>query len=305
LSMLTMRAVLADGFRAPSLAEASTSVSLAHQTVTDPLDPQGRSSELIGFIIAGNPQVKPETSKNADLGIVFSPTNNLNLSADYYSIFLYHVISTNASAPQIVADPAAYPGELLRSADGTIIYAEALYTNEFEIHTSGLDGSADLSIPLWGANKLKLSVGGTAVFRFEVNQAGQWADFAGTSGWDYLSPISGGGPVPRFKGSTSATWQAPDWAVGATLNYTGSYANSADAYGLTQPNVASFESVDLNGEYRGVKNFKFTLTVVNLFNRQPPYDSGALNYLQPPTPYDPYTYDDFGRMVDFHITYSF
>ena len=305
LSEVTMRAVLADGFRAPSLAEASTSVSLAHQTVFDPLDPQGRSSELIGYIISGNPQVKPETSKNADLGIVFSPTNYLNLSADYYSIFLYHVISTNASAPQIIADPAAYPGQLLRAADGTIIYAEALYTNEFEIHTSGLDGNADLSIPLWGANKLKLSVGGTAVFRFEVNQAGQWADFAGTSGWDYLSPISGGGPVPRFKGTASAAWQAPDWAAGATLNYVGSYGNSADAYGLTQKNVSSFESVDLNGEYRGLKNFKFTLSVVNLFNRQPPYDSGALNFLQPDTPYDPYSYDDFGRMVDFHITYTF
>jgi iron complex outermembrane receptor protein len=305
LSEITMRAVLADGFRAPSLAEASTSVSLAHQTVFDPLDPQGRSSETIGYIISGNPQVKPETSKNVDLGFVFSPTNYFNLSADYYSIFLYHVISTNASAPQIIADPAAYPGQLLRGADGTIIYAEALYSNEFDIHTSGLDGNADLSIPLWGANKLKLSAGGTSVFRFEVNQAGQWADFAGTSGWDYLSPISGGGPVPRFKGSASVAWQAPDWEAGATLNYVGSYGNAADAYGLTQKNVASFESVDLNGEYRGLRNFKFTLTVVNLFNRQPPYDSGALNFLQPPTPYDPYTYDDFGRMVDFHVTYLF
>jgi len=305
LSELTMRAVLANGFRAPSLAEASTSTSLAHQTVNDPLDPQGRSSELIGYIISGNPDVKPETSKNADLGIVFSPTSYLNFSADYYNIFLYHVISTNASAQQIINDPAAYPGELLRGADGTIIYAEALYTNEFEIHTTGLDGNADLTIPLWGANKLRFSAGGTAVFRFEVNQAGQWADFAGNSGWDYLSPISGGGPVPRFKGSTSATWQAPDWAAGVTLNYVGSYGNAADAYGLTQKNVASFESVDLNGEYRGLKNFKFTVSVVNLFNRQPPYDSAALNFLQPDTPYDPYTYDDFGRMVDFHITYTF
>ncbi|HEV2700440.1 MAG TPA: TonB-dependent receptor [Steroidobacteraceae bacterium] len=305
LSEITMRAVLADGFRAPSLAEASTSTSLAHQTVFDPLDPQGRSSETIGFILAGNPLVKPETSKNVDLGIVFSPTSYLSFSADYYSIFLYHVISTNASAPQIIANPAAYPGELLRGADGTIIYAEALYSNEFEIHTSGLDGNADLSIPLWGENKLKLSVGGTSVFRFEVNQGGRWADFAGTSGWDYLSPISGGGPVPRFKGSASVVWQAPGWAAGATLNYVGSYGNAADAYGLTQKNVASFESVDLNGEYRGLKNFKFTLSVVNLFNRQPPYDSGALNFLQPDTPYDPYTYDDFGRMVDFHVSYTF
>jgi iron complex outermembrane recepter protein len=305
LSEITLRAVAADGFRAPSLAESANSVSLAHQTVQDPLDPQQRPTETVGYITGGNPLVKPETSKNLDLGIVVSPLSNLNLSADYYTIFLYHVIAPNASAQQIISDPASYPGELVRSADGTVVYAEALYTNEFEIHTSGLDVNADYTIPVWGASKVRLAVSGTSVFRFGVNQAGQWSEFEGSNGWDYLSPIAGGGPVPRFKGSASATWQNPAWSAGAVLNYTGSYANAADAYGLTQTNVASFESVDLNGEYRGLKNFKFALTVVNLFNRQPPYDSAALNFLEPGTPYDPYTYDDFGRMVDFHVTYTF
>jgi outer membrane receptor protein involved in Fe transport len=68
--------------------------------------------------------------------------------------------------------------------------------------------------------------------------------------------------------------------------------------------VASFEAVDLAGEYRGLKNWKVSLSVVNLFNRYPPYDSAALLVFQA-GPYDPATYDDLGRMIDLHVTYAF
>ncbi len=303
---VTMRAVYADGFRAPSLAEASNSVSLAHNVVQDPLDPEHRAQETVGFITGGNPLVKPETSKNADLGVVFSPTNHFNLSADFYDIFLYKVIAPNATAQQIIDDPSAYPGQLVRSANGTITYAEALYTNQFEIHTSGVDLNTDLSIPLDAGAKLKFGANATRVFRFMVNNAGTWTDYAGSNGWDYLSPISGGGPVPHWKGSVYAGWENQDWVGTATVRYTAGYANSLTWIGATtQKDVASFNALDLNAEYRGLQNWKFDLAIVNLLNRQPPYDSGALLFFPSNTPYDPVTYDDLGRMIDFHVTYKF
>ena len=305
ISEVTLRAVYAYGFRAPSLAEASTSESIAHQTVNDPLDPQGRPSETVGYITGGNPLVKPETSKNLDLGIVLSPFKNLDLSVDFYNIYLNHVISPNASAQQIIDDPAAYPGELVRGPDGTVVYAEALYTNQFKIQTSGFDVNAGYSVPLADAGRLKFALDATYVDRLQVNQGGVWTNFTGSNGWDYESPISGGGPVPRWKGSFTAGWENPDWAAGATFHYTGGYQNSGTMFaGLTQQNVASYESTDLDAEYRGLKNWRFRLSVVNLFNRYPPYDSAALLFFPAGTPFDPATYDDLGRMIDLHITYS-
>jgi iron complex outermembrane recepter protein len=307
ISAFSMRAVYADGFRAPSLAEASNSVSIAHQVVTDPLDPEHRPSETVGYITGGNPLVKPEISKNLDLGFVVSPTNHLNLSADFYSIFIYRVIAPNASAQQIILDPAAYPGELLRSSNGTVVYAEALYTNQFKIHTSGVDVNTDLTVPLAVGGRLKFGAGATYVATFQVNQGGIWTNFDGSNGWDYLSPISGGGPVPRWKGSIFGGWDNHDWAGQATLRYTNGYQNAITAagFGTTQQNIASFDAVDLAGEYRGLKNWKFTLSVVNLFNRYPPYDSAALLFFPSGTPYDPLTYDDLGRMVDLHVTFKY
>ncbi|MGH8255231.1 MAG: TonB-dependent receptor domain-containing protein, partial [Steroidobacteraceae bacterium] len=306
LRAITTRAVYASGFRAPSLAEASNSTSLALQNVDDPLDPAHRTTEAVGFITGGNPRVRPETSKNLDLGIILSPTRALDLSVDYYSIYLYRVIAPNATAQGILDDPAAYPGELVRSSNGTLIYAEALYTNQFEIHTSGFDVNGAYSIPLAATGNLKFAVNATSVIRFMANQAGQWSEFVGSNGWDYLSPISGGGPVPRWKGSFSASWANEDWSLGAALRYTAGYQNSLTNLGITtQPNVASFEAVDMDAEYRGLKNWKFDLAVVNLFNRYPPYDSAALLFFPTGAPYDPLTYDDFGRTVNLHVAYSF
>jgi outer membrane receptor protein involved in Fe transport len=68
--------------------------------------------------------------------------------------------------------------------------------------------------------------------------------------------------------------------------------------------VASFDAVDLAAEYRGIRHCRFSLSVVNLFNRYPPYDSAALLVFQA-GPYDPATYDDLGRMIDLHASYSF
>jgi iron complex outermembrane receptor protein len=304
---LTVRAVYAYGFRAPSLAEDGSSKSLALQTVTDPLDPQMRPFESIGFITGGNPLVKPESSRNLDIGIVFSPTSYLDVSTDFYNIYIYDVIAPNATGQQIVSDPAAYPGELVRNPNGTVLYAEALYTNQFAIHTSGLDENINVSIPLGGpGGKLKFGVAATTVFSFEVESGGAWSQFVGSDGWDYLSPISGGGPVPKIKGQVFAGWENPDWATRATWRYTDGYTNSLTTVGLTtQPYVENFDAVDLEAQYRGMKHWLISMAVVNLFNRQPPYDSGALLYFPTHLPYDPFTYDDLGRMVDLHVTYKF
>lgn len=303
-----VRAVEADGFRAPSLAEASDSTSLAHQSI---LAPVTGVPESIGYITGGNPKVKPETSKNLDLGVVFSPVNNFNLSVDYFSIYLYNVIAPNASAQEIVSNPAAYPGEITYGPGGNVLYVTALYTNQFEIHTSGVDINSDLTVPLSGGARIKLAVDATYLMHFMVSAFGQWSEFVGSNGWDYISPISGGGPVPQWKGSISGGWENQEWAGQVAVRYTDSYANALTTYGFgtTQKEVASFESIDLHGQYRGLKNWRFSVSIVNLFNREPPYDSAALldGTYSPPTsaPFDVFTYDDLGRTIDFHVAYSF
>jgi iron complex outermembrane receptor protein len=306
----TLRVVGSHGFRAPSLAESSHSTSVANQTVIDPLDPSQRPSEAVGYITGGNPDVQPETSKNLDIGIVVSPLKNLNFTLDWYSIWLYSIISPNATAQAIIDNPSAYPpGSLVRAADGTVIYAKALYVNQFGLRTSGVDFTTDFTLPLPDASKLKFQVDGTYTSTFLVNSgSGVWASYVGSNGWDYLSPISGGGPVPRWKGSASTTWSNSQWTGQVTARFFDRYDNSLfgpNGAGLVQQSVASFTAIDLYGEYRFRKNWKFSMTVVNVADRDPPYDSANSRFGVIGTPYDLFTYDDFGRMIDLHVSYTF
>ncbi len=322
---VTIRAVGSHGFRAPSLAEGSNSTSIAHQSASDSLHPVGTPSRpTVGYITGGNPAVKPELSKNFDLGVVFSPSSNANLSVDYYDINVTRVIAPSNTASGLVGYCNANywnthsiidstctfsQGTVVRGADGSVIYAESLYTNQFAIRTAGVDINGDMSLPMPTGAKLRLGLDANYVATFQVFDGSMWNEFVANNGWDYLSPISGGGPIPRWRVALSAAWQAPTWTVQTVMHYVDSYANATPAmianYGVSQPVVASMHTWDLAAEYRGIKNWKFSATVVNLFNRQPPYDSAALNFLPIQTPYDNFTYDDLGRMIDFHVAYSF
>ncbi|HEX4377077.1 MAG TPA: TonB-dependent receptor, partial [Steroidobacteraceae bacterium] len=304
---LTLRASYAQGFRAPSLEEASNSTLLSNSTVNDALDPQGRPTENVGNITSGNPNIKPETSKNLNLGVTVNPVDNVTLSADFYNLWLYNVIAGSATPQQVIDDPGAFPpGSLVRAADGTAIYTITSYSNQFEINTSGIDLAGNYTFPLAVGGRVNVGLGATYVNKFQINQAGVWRNFTGQNGWDYDSPIAGGGPVPHWKGSLNAGWaNDTGLSAGATMRYTAGYQNSLTVFDqvTTQVNVASFTAFDLNAEYK-VKNWDFRLSVLNVLNRYPPYDSAAMLDSPEGDPYDPFTYDDLGRAIDLHVKFS-
>jgi iron complex outermembrane receptor protein len=320
LREITFRAVASKGFRAPSLAEGSNSTSLANQTATDPLDPLHRPTEAVGFITGGNPNLHPETSKNLDLGFIVSPLNNVNFSVDYYSIWLYDVIASNGSAQSVINNPSAYPpGSLVRDASGAVVYAKGLYTNLYKIRTDGLDFEGDVTFALPDASKLKAAFNATYVPTFLVfcgnACAGPpipWQNYAGSNGWNFASPISGGNAIPHWKGSLTIGWQQTQWSADLVTRFVDRYTNifSQPVFGgfLKQQSVASYTSLDLDGQYRW-KNWKATLSIINLTDKQPPYDSSALLFgsFAPPVaqPFDTGLYDALGRMIDLHLSYTF
>jgi iron complex outermembrane receptor protein len=314
------RAVGSKGFRAPSLAEGSDSTSLANQTANDPMDPLHRKTEAVGFITGGNPKLHPETSKNLDLGFVVSPVNNVNFSVDYYSIWLYDVIASNGSAQSIISNPSAFPpGSLVRDSTGAVAYAKGLYTNLYKIRTDGIDFEGDVTFPLPDASKLKFALNATYVPTFLVfcgsacsGNPVPWQNYAGSNGWNYASPISGGNAIPRWKGLLSAGWQSASWSVDVVGHFVDRYTNIASTNELgpfvTQKSVSSYSAVDLDGQYRW-RNWKAILSIINVTDSKPPYDSSALLFgtFAPPVsqPFDTGLYDPLGRMIDLHISYTF
>ena len=312
-STINLRATASKGFRAPSLPEISHASSLSFQTVTDPLDPLQRATGYaIGVVTQANPNLKPETSKNVDFGIVLSPTANFNVSLDYYRISVDHVVATETTAQNIVnvnaANPAAFPGQVVRTPAGFIADVSVPYANVYQIVTSGYDFEGHATFPLQDAAKLHFDLMGTYISQMAVFNGSAWTDYAGTNGWLYASPISGGGPMPHLKGSLSGTWENPSWVGSATVHHIGTYHNYCQEFGICS-NPASFTTasnttLDLFGEYKGLKHWDFRFSVVNLFNVAPPFDDLAM-FFNGYESYDQTLYDPRGRVMDLHVQYTF
>ncbi len=300
-SRFTLRGMASKGFRAPSLPEISNAASTAFTTVVDPIDPLGRPTESIAEVIKANPRLSPETTNNLDLGLVMSPLDNVNLSVDLYRISVYHVIATQATANTIVNDPNSYPGQIFRTSGGLLNYVIVPYENKYELTTSGVDIEGDTSFHLPGAAVLKLGTSATYVAHLEVDNGTQWTDYAGTNGWYWDSPIGGGGPVPRWRGSIWTSWENPAWVAQATVHYTDSYSNYCYVYGIcsqASAEVHSLTTLDLYGEYHGLRNWRFSASVNNAFNTRPPWDYFS-------QPFDISLYDARGRAVEVRAAYTF
>jgi iron complex outermembrane recepter protein len=308
-SAVSVRATGSKGFRAPSLPEISHASSLGFVQAVDPQDPLKRpNGYLFGIVARANPNLKPETSRNLDVGIVLSPTSNLNVSLDYYRISVDHLIAIQPIFQNILLNPGLYPGQIFRTPGGFIAYVVIPYGNEYQVVTSGYDFEGHAIFPLANAAKFHLDLVGTYVSQLAVFDGTSWTDYVGSNGWLFASPISGGGAVPHIRGSLSGTWENPSWVGEATIRYIDSYHNYCENFGAcVNPEsfkVGSNTTLDLFGEYRGLRNWRFRFSVVNVFNVAPPYDHFSLLF-QGYQAYDQTLYDPRGRIVDLHVQYDF
>lgn len=311
LDSLVFRGSVSAGFRAPSLPEISNASSTSFiGGIFDPLDPLGRPAVTIAEVTKANPNLKPEKSTNIDLGFVFSPIRDLSFSVDYYQINVRNAIASETTPQDIVDDPAAFPNQIVRTPGGFLQYVVIPYENLYNIETNGIDFDAQRTVPLPLDAKLTFELNGTYVDRLAVNSqmGGPLTNYAGTDGWLYFSPIGGGGPVPRIRGSASATWENPSWVARLAANYISGYTevicqdfgcgNGSPTGSAAGQNVGSLTTFDLYGEYRGIKHWRFYAAVINLFNRHPPWD--PTNF-----PFDPTLYDATGRFASVHAEYKF
>ncbi|WP_233492806.1 TonB-dependent siderophore receptor [Chromobacterium sp. ATCC 53434] len=290
LQSLTLRGTLSRGFRAPSLPEITSSTAVSYGSVQDPYDPVTPGQSL-GFthLVVANPAIKPEHSTNANLGLVFAPSADSSVSIDYYRIRQDDVIGLE-DVDSIVRNPAAYPGAVVRDAQGRLLTITQQFINLGRRETSGFDLDLRHSWRL-AAGRLTLAAQWSRLLSFRQPQQknGPLAEGAGSN---LL------GALPRWKGQTSATWDARDWSATATWFHTDGYTQAFSSGAGDQSRVDGSDTVNLSASYRGIKRVTLTAAVQNLSNRRPPWDSHAGIY------YDASQYDPGGRAFSLGVQYK-
>ena len=304
---LLVRGSYGTGFRAPSLTDLWTPQTLGTSTTFN--DPATNQTGLqVNQLSGGNPNLKPEKSKQYSFGVVWQPTSTGSIGVDFFNIRVRDILAT-PSAQEIVSrfragDPAFKNLVTLQGNEVSSIVA--IQNNIGDANVQGLDLFAN-----WRGNfngsRLDINMNGTYMDTFDqTSPGGALSHKVGTQVDPNGAPVLGadnGGVVLRWKDTLAGTWTTGPWAVTLIQNFRTGYRVGNDTNGK-EVHIGAESTYDTNVVYKGIKNLSLTLGVKNLFDKQPETVGTAVsNQFQ--SGYDIYQYDPRGRFIYVTAGYKF
>ncbi len=291
------------GFRAPTLKDLyAPQVLQSSSQFNDPVT--GQQNLQVNDLTGGNPNLKPETSKQWSAGLVFQPVQQVAIGLDYFSIQVDNVISA-PSTQEIVTQNAlgnpAYAGLVVRNPlTNNIESTKTLLANTGTMTVQGMDLDFRYREKL-GPGVINVGLNSTYYFKFDQSTPGGGSRKVATVVNPDGSPVisstidrDGYGVVLRYKQYLSGTWTQGDWSTTLANQYATGYHAGWDFEGnpTTMPSLSLW---DLQVAYTGFKNAVITLGGRNIFDKQPAFYVYSSNQFQ--VGYDPSQYDPRGRFI--------
>jgi iron complex outermembrane receptor protein len=317
-----MRGSYSTGFRAPSLYEINAAQTYTNSTQQDdPINcPGGKAiagkptasncSQQFQELSGGNKQLSPEKSKNASLGFVYEPLNNLSLGLDFWWLKLSDQISSLDEDEVFAAEnQGLYSNLYHRTADGNLAtdgsqcpapatcgYVDLRTGNLGDLHTNGIDLSASYRLKTADYGIFTFGAGATYVHLYEYQNAkgGVWHQNVGL--------YSGTGPVFKWQDALTLNWAGNKVAAGLSAHYKSGYLDQAGVNHVGDHQVATYTTFDTFATVQPFKGMSVTAGVRNMFDRQPPLSYQTRTFQ---AGYDPRFTDPTGRAYYVRATYSF
>lgn len=333
---IKLRANWSTSFRAPSVSELFSGTQDSFIEVNDPCDPgtvgtnpnfaarcaaagipgtyqQSTYGAQVRTNVGGNPNLRSETAKNLNAGVVLQPRfiKDLTLTFDYWWYKVDGGIGT--LDPQVVLNrcygdaAAGNPACALitRGTQGNIVNVIGTNQNLSSIETDGIDLSAQYNLPLSRlgaprAGTVNLAWRGTYLHKFDQVDEGSdnVVHYAGT-----VTDTSGA--YFKWKWNVIVRYTLDNLALQGRVRYLG----GLEGFGLRDeddnipagtayPFVASTYYVDLAGTY-SYKSFNATVGMDNAFDKAPPFNfDGGQNA-------NVNSYDFIGRFFYTRLSYLF
>lgn len=313
-----------EGFRAPSIAELYSGVADSFPQVADPCNdalfgtlsadakarciaqgvPNGgydQGNPQIRISVGGNPNLTPETSISKTLGFVWSPSQNFDVSLDWWKIELKNTISSFGA--EFILDQciregfANYCSLYSRNPGGTINELLSAGLNSGAQRVEGYDVTANYRIDMGNWGNLSFNWDTTYTKDNQSDQDGDGdidsADGGSVIGfyqdrnnnWEWRSNL-----MTRWsKGDFSATWSTRFYSEQiescSDLEYYGfedlcsdpnpDYMDDADDDGFPDGptgtnHMGGTTYHDISFSYKAPWDAKITLGINNVFEKDPP-----------------------------------
>ena len=301
-----VRGSLGTGFRAPTLSDLwLPQIVGTTEQFNDPAT--GQNNLQVNGISGGNPDLKPERSKQASVGFVISPMKSFTVGIDYFNIKVRDILAT-PSAQEVVSrfrsGDAAYKN-LVTLNGNDVDTVKTTLANTGTANVSGFDLFAAYRQNI-GQGRFDVGLNGTYMSKFDqTSPGGAISKKVGTLVEADGTPVIGaatGGVVLRWKHALTFAYTAGNWTSALTQKYTSRYEAGHDLN--DNPTFVSGQSLyDVNVTFRGIKNFTFGAGVKNVFDKQPSTFVPVSNQFQ--AGYDITQYDPRGRFAYLNATYRF
>ena len=304
---IVFRGSVNTGFRAPSVQQLYAGTitreltALFDDPVLCPTTPA--QCGLVGqdFREGGNPNLKPEKSRQGSFGFVVAPVPNITAYADYWRVDLEDRIRTLQPAV-IISNFTLFPNSFVRRADGTLDYIQAGWINAANSSDRGVDVGVRTDGKLH-SGKWSASIDGTYLMshkeRALENQP--LVELVGKFGTRTI--------YLRWKHTARFTWTSGDWSTTASQSFKSGYADQDMTLKGTMPadinkDVASYTLYNLSGSYTGFKNLKLNFGIKNIFDKDPPFTHHDVDDVVG-AGWDPRVADPRGRAYWFSANYKF
>ncbi|WP_197457013.1 TonB-dependent receptor domain-containing protein [Cephaloticoccus capnophilus] len=283
---LIFRTSYGRGFRAPTYAQLTEpTLSTSTSTVNDPK--RGGEAVDIFTLRGGNTAITPETSRNLNIGLVWSPERipGLRFSADWYRIEKRNNITTPGTQA-LLDEEDEYPGRVIRGpvdpSDpyypvGPVIQINRAVMNMLKMETSGIDLGARY---LWrGGSFGDVDIAANATlsdyYRTQTSITSGVLERRGI-------PSQSGPLNQRINGSL--VWTRGPWSCGWATQYYSRYritpTSTTSIRRQGGPLVASQiyhdvfvrYRVSTRGRHRAFEGLELTLGAKNVLDKAPPTD---------------------------------
>lgn len=260
----------------------------------------------------GSRDLKAETSTSWTAGFVWSPTNEFDVSVDYFDIRMRDQVQ-DMSVAAILRDEASCRLGDLNPASPTCVDAlgrvtrvddtlTGIFVNPINVareNTSGVDVSAHFKFTT-RVGEFRLTASHTWVREHDFQQ------YVGDPVEDQFG-VNSGFDIPRTKTSATIAWSFDDWSASlyaarlGKLPTSDSFDQVFDPEDGVSPWIGATYRFNLTGGYRFSDALQMSVAVNNLTDEMPPEDDTYTAYPY----YDVSWFDTVGRSVFVNLNYKF
>lgn len=250
----------------------------------------------------GNPNLRPERSRQFSAGLVFAPTPAILASIDLWQIERTdRVVSLDAT--DVLANYGVLGSNVIRLPNGEIDYIRAGYINAAGDKVSGVDLGLAVNGKV-GSARWDVGFDGSYVHSFKTKliSSDPWTELVGKYNQTDLQL--------RWKHQLRFTWSDGPWSTTLTQLFKSGYKdqNLEDLGGTLppgfDPDVKSYTLYNLSGSYAVSKRLSFSAGIKNLLNTDPSFSAHNVDEVAG-AGWDARVGDPRGRSYTFRVNYKF